>query len=80
MYKIFRQKLKGKKMLFEGAQGVLLDIDHGTYPFVTSSSSGPGQVLNGSGLQMPKEVLGVLKCYNTRVGEGAFPAINPCLK
>lgn len=65
----------GKKVLFEGAQGALLDIDHGTYPFVTSSSTVAAAAGSGSGLG-PREVgrvLGVLKAYTTRVGEGPFP-------
>jgi adenylosuccinate synthase len=66
-------RLKNKKLLFEGAQGFLLDIDYGTYPFVTSSSSGIGEVMNGTGLDCPANVVGILKCYNTRVGEGVFP-------
>lgn len=66
------QKLEAKKLLFEGAQGMLLDIDHGTYPFVTSSSASIGQASNGSGLPMPKETIGIIKAYSTRVGEGEF--------
>ncbi len=65
----------GKKVLFEGAQGALLDIDHGTYPFVTSSSTVAAAAGSGSGLgpQFTGRVLGVLKAYTTRVGEGPFP-------
>ncbi len=65
----------GKRILFEGAQGALLDIDHGTYPFVTSSNTVAGNAATGSGLG-PKAigyVLGIAKAYTTRVGEGAFP-------
>ena len=65
----------GKKVLFEGAQGTLLDIDHGTYPFVTSSTTVSGNAASGSGaspLQLD-EVYGVAKAYTTRVGEGPFP-------
>jgi adenylosuccinate synthase len=65
----------GKEVLFEGAQGTLLDIDHGTYPFVTSSSPGVGGVSSGAGIG-PKaidEVVGVSKAYITRVGAGPFP-------
>ncbi|MBI3026707.1 adenylosuccinate synthase [Candidatus Woesearchaeota archaeon] len=64
-----------KKMLFEGAQGTLLDIDHGTYPFVTSSSAIAGGVCTGLGISPKKvhSVLGVCKAYNTRVGLGPFP-------
>lgn len=65
----------GKKLLFEGAQGSLLDIDHGTFPFVTSSNSSGVGICAGSGLP-PKwvnEIIGVAKCYSTRVGGGPFP-------
>ncbi len=67
---------EGKKVLFEGAQGALLDIDHGTYPFVTSSSTVAAAAGSGSGLgpQCASRVLGVLKAYTTRVGEGPFPS------
>lgn len=64
-----------KKILFEGAQGAMLDIDHGTYPFVTSSNTIAGQAAAGTGLG-PKSlnyVLGITKAYTTRVGEGPFP-------
>ena len=64
-----------KKILFEGAQGAMLDIDHGTYPFVTSSNTIAGQAAAGTGLG-PKSlnyVLGITKSYTTRVGEGPFP-------
>lgn len=67
------QRLAEKRLLFEGAQGFLLDIDYGTYPFVTSSSSGVGEIINGTGFDRPSEIIGVLKAYNTRVGEGLFP-------
>ena len=65
----------GKRILFEGAQGVLLDIDHGTYPFVTSSNIVAGQAAIGSGLgtRAADYVLGITKAYTTRVGEGPFP-------
>ncbi len=65
----------GKRVLFEGAQGALLDVDHGTYPYVTSSNTVAGQAAAGSGLG-PKGtgfVLGIVKAYTTRVGEGPFP-------
>jgi len=65
----------GRRVLFEGAQGALLDVDHGTYPFVTSSNTVAGQAAAGSGLG-PKGagyVLGIVKAYTTRVGEGPFP-------
>jgi adenylosuccinate synthase len=65
----------GKRILFEGAQGVLLDVDHGTYPYVTSSSTVAGQAATGSGLgpRAVGYVLGIVKAYTTRVGEGPFP-------
>jgi adenylosuccinate synthase len=65
----------GQRVLFEGAQGALLDVDHGTYPFVTSSNTVAGQAAAGSGLgpKGPGYVLGILKAYTTRVGEGPFP-------
>ncbi len=68
-------KKKKKKILFEGAQGILLDIDHGTYPFVTSSNTVVGSALSGTGCG-PKTInyiLGIVKAYTTRVGEGPFP-------
>ena len=66
---------EGKSVLFEGAQGALLDIDHGTFPFVTSSNSSGVGVSSGSGLppRWIDEVIGVAKCYSTRVGGGPFP-------
>jgi adenylosuccinate synthase len=65
----------GRRILFEGAQGVLLDIDHGTYPFVTSSNIVAAQAATGSGLgtRTGDYVLGITKAYTTRVGEGPFP-------
>ena len=65
----------GKKVLFEGAQGALLDIDHGTYPFVTSSNTTSGGACTGGGVppQSIRDVWGVIKAYTTRVGEGPFP-------
>ena len=65
----------GNRILFEGAQGTLLDIDHGTYPFVTSSNTVSGQAAAGSGLGPGSlhYVLGITKAYTTRVGEGPFP-------
>ncbi len=65
----------GKNVMFEGAQGALLDIDHGTYPFVTSSSSTAGGAVTGTGVGPTKigTVIGVTKAYVTRVGEGPFP-------
>jgi len=66
---------KGKKMLVEGAQGALLDIDHGTYPYVTSSNTSIGGLLTGLGLppQVFRHNIGIYKAYCTRVGEGPFP-------
>ena len=69
------ERRSGARILFEGAQGALLDVDHGTYPFVTSSHTVAGQAATGSGLG-PKAigyVLGIAKAYTTRVGEGPFP-------
>ncbi|MEO4041435.1 adenylosuccinate synthase [Hoeflea sp. CAU 1731] len=65
----------GKRILFEGAQGTLLDIDHGTYPFVTSSNTVAGQAAAGSGMGPGSlgYILGITKAYTTRVGEGPFP-------
>ncbi|MEE4288362.1 MAG: adenylosuccinate synthase [Erythrobacter sp.] len=65
----------GAKILFEGAQGVLLDVDHGTYPFVTSSNTVSGTAASGSGLGPGSSgfVLGIVKAYTTRVGSGPFP-------
>jgi len=65
----------GKRILFEGAQGTMLDIDHGTYPFVTSSNTVAGQAAAGSGLGPGTldYVLGITKAYTTRVGSGPFP-------
>ncbi len=65
----------GAKILFEGAQGVLLDVDHGTYPFVTSSNTVSGTAASGSGLGPVSTgfVLGIVKAYTTRVGSGPFP-------
>ena len=67
---------EGKSVLFEGAQGTFLDIDHGTYPFVTSSNCVAGAVTTGSGIGPTKidRVLGITKAYTTRVGEGPFPS------
>jgi adenylosuccinate synthase len=66
---------EGKKILFEAAQGSLLDIDHGTYPFVTSSNSLPGGIWNGTGIPTRDlgKIIGVIKAYTTRVGGGPFP-------
>lgn len=69
-------KEAGKRILFEGAQGALLDIDHGTYPFVTSSNTVSGAAASGSGLGPGSVgfVLGIVKAYTTRVGSGPFPS------
>ena len=66
---------KGKHILFEGAQGALLDVDHGTYPYVTASNTVAGNACAGSGIgpTMINSVIGVAKAYTTRVGEGPFP-------
>tara|TARA_Y100000590_G_scaffold258923_1_gene290612 strand:- start:2189 stop:3478 length:1290 start_codon:yes stop_codon:yes gene_type:complete len=73
--KIDELKRKNKKILFEGAQGILLDIDHGTYPFVTSSNTVAGSASAGSGCgpNTINYILGIVKAYTTRVGEGPFP-------
>ena len=73
--KIDEFKSKGKKILFEGAQGILLDVDHGTYPFVTSSNTVAAAAATGSGCgpNSVNYVLGITKAYTTRVGEGPFP-------
>ncbi len=76
VWKVLSEKRKaGKRILFEGAQGALLDIDFGTYPFVTSSNVMAGQAAAGSGLGPGAIgfVLGIVKAYTTRVGEGPFP-------
>ena len=69
----------GKNILFEGAQGTLLDVDHGTYPFVTSSNATVGGAITGSGISPTfiNRVIGVVKAYTTRVGEGPFPTQFP---
>ena len=73
--KIDEFKSQNKKILFEGAQGVLLDVDHGTYPFVTSSNTVASSAATGSGCgpNSINYVLGITKAYTTRVGEGPFP-------
>jgi adenylosuccinate synthase len=72
---LFEANKAGKNLLFEGAQGTLLDIDHGTYPFVTSSNCIASNAATGSGVgpQMLNYVLGITKAYTTRVGSGPFP-------
>jgi adenylosuccinate synthase len=70
---------KNRKILFEGAQGTLLDVDHGTYPFVTSSNASAGGAVVGAGVSPTKitAVIGVVKAYTTRVGEGPLPSVFP---
>ena len=65
----------GNRVLFEGAQGAMLDIDHGTYPFVTSSNTGVGAIVSGAGVALSRVEysLGIVKAYATRVGSGPFP-------
>jgi adenylosuccinate synthase len=72
---LYEEIQKGKNVLFEGAQGALLDLDHGTYPYVTSSNTVAGNACAGSGIgpTMINSVVGVAKAYTTRVGEGPFP-------
>jgi adenylosuccinate synthase len=69
---------EGKEMLFEGAQGTFLDLDHGTYPYVTSSNTTAGGACTGTGVPPHRmdRVMGVMKAYTTRVGEGPFPTEN----
>ncbi|HZF95026.1 MAG TPA: adenylosuccinate synthase, partial [Allosphingosinicella sp.] len=70
-----KARAEGRRILFEGAQGVLLDVDHGTYPFVTSSNTIAGTAAGGTGLGPSAAgfVLGIVKAYTTRVGSGPFP-------
>ena len=72
---LYKANQAGERLLFEGAQGSLLDVDHGTYPFVTSSNTTSGSAATGSGVapQMLGYVLGITKAYTTRVGSGPFP-------
>ncbi len=78
-YRLFNAHRKGANLLFEGAQGTLLDIDHGTYPFVTSSNCVAGNAAAGSGLGpgLLHYILGITKAYTTRVGGGPFPTELP---
>ncbi|MEP6699492.1 MAG: adenylosuccinate synthase, partial [Verrucomicrobiota bacterium] len=78
---LHRALQRGKEILFEGAQGTFLDIDHGTYPYVTSSNTTAGGACTGSGVPPHRMdlVLGVMKAYTTRVGEGALPTEDPGL-
>ncbi len=74
--RLLQEKLQqGKRLIFEGAQGSLLDVDHGTYPYVTSSNSCPAGIWSGSGVpaRALTRVIGVVKAYTTRVGRGPFP-------
>ena len=78
-YALHQAHLRGENLLFEGAQGTLLDIDHGTYPYVTSSNCVAGNAAAGSGVgpQMLQYRLGITKAYTTRVGSGPFPTELP---
>jgi adenylosuccinate synthase len=71
----------GQSLLFEGAQGALLDIDHGTYPYVTSSNCLAGAAATGAGVgpEFLDYVLGIVKAYTTRVGTGPFPTSSPTM-
>jgi len=73
--RLFRATRQGKRLLFEGAQGTFLDIDHGTYPFVTSSNTIAGSACTGAGVGpgVIDHVIGIVKAYTTRVGNGPFP-------
>ncbi len=73
--RLHREIAAGKRLLFEGAQGSLLDVDHGTFPFVTSSNSSAAGIHNGSGVPQRhiKRMIGIVKAYTTRVGGGPFP-------
>jgi len=73
-------KIKSKRILFEGAQGILLDIDHGTYPYVTSSNTVPSSAATGAGISVKQigYILGIVKAYTTRVGSGPFPSELNC--
>jgi adenylosuccinate synthase len=74
--RLHEARRRGDRILFEGAQGVMLDVDHGTYPYVTSSNTVAGQAATGSGLGPAAVgyVLGITKAYTTRVGSGPFPS------
>ncbi len=78
-YYLYEASRKKKSILFEGAQGTLLDVDHGTYPFVTSSNASVGGAISGTGVPptLIDRVIGVVKAYTTRVGEGPFPTQFP---
>ncbi len=69
-----KKEFKNKKILFEGAQGALLDLDHGSYPFVTSSNTVSSNIVIGSAIQVDYKTVGIFKAYATRVGNGPFPS------
>ena len=69
-----KKEFQNKKILFEGAQGALLDLDHGSYPFVTSSNTISSNIVIGSALQVDYQTIGIFKAYTTRVGNGPFPS------
>ena len=69
-----KKKFINKKILFEGAQGALLDLDHGSYPFVTSSNTVSSNIVIGSAIQVDYKTVGIFKAYATRVGNGPFPS------
>ncbi len=69
-----KKEFKSKKILFEGAQGALLDLDHGSYPYVTSSNTVSSNIVIGSALQVDFQTVGIFKAYSTRVGNGPFPS------
>tara|TARA_B100000963_G_scaffold232285_1_gene202802 strand:+ start:79 stop:1332 length:1254 start_codon:yes stop_codon:yes gene_type:complete len=71
---LIKKQFKNKKILFEGAQGALLDLDHGSYPFVTSSNTISSNIVIGSALQVDYQTIGIFKAYATRVGNGPFPS------
>jgi len=70
---LINKKFKNKEILFEGAQGALLDLDHGSYPFVTSSNTVSSNIVIGSAMQVDFQTVGIFKAYATRVGNGPFP-------
>ncbi len=71
---LVKKEFKDKKILFEGAQGALLDLDHGSYPFVTSSNTVSSNIVIGSAFQVDYQTVGIFKAYATRVGNGPFPS------
>ncbi len=71
---LIKKEFKNKKILFEGAQGALLDLDHGSYPYVTSSNTVSSNIVIGSALQVEYITVGIFKAYSTRVGNGPFPS------